>query len=67
MFFLRGILRVGKRSEIRFMKIGKLLMMILGMLKFFRVFINIWFLGRLGLFFFRVLVIINIDLMVLRF
>lgn len=67
MFFLCGILRVGKRSEIRFMKIGKLLMMILGMLKFFRVFINIWFLGRLGLFFFRVLVIINIDLMVLRF
>lgn len=67
MFFLRGILRVGKRLEIRFMKIGKLLMMILGMLKFFRVFINIWFLGRLGLFFFRVLVIINIDLMVLRF
>lgn len=67
MFFLRGILRVGKRSEIRFMKIGKLLMMILGMLKFFRVFIKIWFLGRLGLFFFRVLVIINIDLMVLRF
>lgn len=67
MFFLRGILRVGKRSEIRFMKIGKLLMTILGMLKFFRVFINIWFLGRLGLFFFRVLVIINIDLMVLRF
>lgn len=49
------------------MKIGKLLMTILGMLKFFRVFINIWFLGRLGLFFFRVLVIINIDLMVLRF
>lgn len=67
MFFLRGILRVGKRSEIRFMKIGKLLMTILGMLKFFRVFINIWFLGWLGLFFFRVLVIINIDLMVLRF
>lgn len=67
MFFLRGILRVGKRLEIRFMKIGKLLMTILGMLKFFRVFINIWFLGRLGLFFFRVLVIINIDLMVLRF
>lgn len=67
MFFLRGILRVGKRFEIRFMKIGKLLMTILGMLKFFRVFINIWFLGRLGLFFFRVLVIINIDLMVLRF
>lgn len=67
MFFLRGILRVGKRLEIRFMKIGKLLMIILGMLKFFRVFINIWFLGRLGLFFFRVLVIINIDLMVLRF
>lgn len=67
MFFLCGILRVGKRLEIRFMKIGKLLMMILGMLKFFRVFINIWFLGWLGLFFFRVLVIINIDLMVLRF
>lgn len=67
MFFLRGILRVGKRLEIRFMKIGKLLMTILGMLKFFRVFINIWFSGRLGLFFFRVLVIINIDLMVLRF
>lgn len=67
MFFLRGILRVGKRLEIRFMKIGKLLMTILGMLKFFRVFINIWFLGRSGLFFFRVLVIINIDLMVLRF
>lgn len=67
MFFLRGILRVGKRLEIRFMKIGKLLMIIFGMLKFFRVFINIWFLGRLGLFFFRVLVIINIDLMVLRF
>lgn len=67
MFFLRGILRVGKRLEIRFMKIGKLLMTILGMLKFFRVFINIWFLGWLGLFFFRVLVIINIDLMVLRF
>lgn len=49
------------------MNTGRSSVTILGMLKFFSVFMSIWFFVRLGSFFFRELVIISTDLMVRKF